>query len=133
MLERTLLLERLDGLRTSIGTLTAALNGTVDDCRHATMDIAPEGVHAPAALTAPLQTASDGFRKPTLAPDQVLTAREHEVLQLMATGDTNARIATRLVVSEGTVKTHVKSILRKLAAANRAEAVCRWLQRPELA
>ena len=133
MLERTLLLERLDGLRKSIGTLTEALNGTVNDCRHAAINMSPEGAHAPAAVTAPLQTASNGFRKPPLAPDQVLTAREREVLQLMATGDTNARIATRLVVSEGTVKTHVKNILRKLAAANRAEAVCRWLQRPALA
>jgi DNA-binding NarL/FixJ family response regulator len=45
----------------------------------------------------------------------------------MAAGDTNTRIATRLVLSEGTVKTHVRSILRKLGAANRAEAVTRWL------
>jgi DNA-binding NarL/FixJ family response regulator len=46
----------------------------------------------------------------------------------MAEGDTNARIARRLVISEGTVKTHVKHILRKLGASNRAEAVSRWVQ-----
>jgi hypothetical protein len=45
----------------------------------------------------------------------------------MASGKTNAGIATRLVVSEGTVKSHVKHILRKLAAANRAEAVSVYL------
>lgn len=56
-----------------------------------------------------------------------LTRREVEVLRLMAGGDTNGRIARRLVISEGTVKSHVKHILRKLGAANRAEAVSRWL------
>src|SRR5581483_5113239 len=56
-----------------------------------------------------------------------LTRRELEVLRLMAAGDTNGRIARRLVISEGTVKSHVKHILRKLGAANRAEAVSRWL------
>jgi len=45
----------------------------------------------------------------------------------MAAGDTNGRIARRLVISEGTAKSHVKHILRKLGAANRAEAVSRWL------
>jgi DNA-binding NarL/FixJ family response regulator len=46
----------------------------------------------------------------------------------MATGETNAGIAARLIISEGTVKSHVKHILRKLGAANRAEAVCRYLR-----
>ena len=54
-----------------------------------------------------------------------LTPREREVLALMATGATNARIAAQLVVSEHTVKAHVEHILGKLRAANRAEAVAR--------
>jgi DNA-binding CsgD family transcriptional regulator len=57
-----------------------------------------------------------------------LTRREIEVLSHMAEGDTNARIANRLVVSEATVKAHVQHILRKLGAANRAEAVSRYLR-----
>jgi RNA polymerase sigma factor (sigma-70 family) len=57
----------------------------------------------------------------------LLTAREREVLELMASGATNTQIAQELVVSEGTVKSHVKRILRKLRAANRAEAVSRYL------
>ncbi len=56
-----------------------------------------------------------------------LTRREIDVLKHMASGKTNAGIAARLVVSEGTVKSHVKHILRKLAAANRAEAVSVYL------
>jgi DNA-binding CsgD family transcriptional regulator len=53
----------------------------------------------------------------------VLTAREIQILELMAEGRSNAGIATQLVISEGTVKQHVKHILRKLRAGNRVEAV----------
>ncbi|MGQ0466993.1 MAG: LuxR C-terminal-related transcriptional regulator [Sporichthyaceae bacterium] len=58
--------------------------------------------------------------------DGGLTRREIDVLGWMARGETNARIARRLAITEGTVKTHVQSILRKLGAANRAEAVSLW-------
>jgi DNA-binding NarL/FixJ family response regulator len=51
-----------------------------------------------------------------------LTLREHEVLALLAEGLTNREIAERLVVSEGTAKTHVARILLKLGARNRTEA-----------
>jgi DNA-binding CsgD family transcriptional regulator len=57
-----------------------------------------------------------------------LTERERQVLALMATGATNLDIAESLVVGEGTVKTHVRHILRKLRVANRSEAVARYLQ-----
>jgi DNA-binding NarL/FixJ family response regulator len=57
-----------------------------------------------------------------------LTRREIEVLEWMARGETNGRIARRLSITEGTVKTHVQAILRKLGAANRAEAVSMWVQ-----
>lgn len=52
-----------------------------------------------------------------------LTAREAQVLELMAEGRSNAAIAAKLVISEGTVKQHVKHVLRKLGATNRVEAV----------
>jgi DNA-binding CsgD family transcriptional regulator len=51
-----------------------------------------------------------------------LTPREGEVLAYLARGYSNADIAEQLVISEGTVKTHVKRILGKLNAANRTEA-----------
>ena len=59
---------------------------------------------------------------------ELLTRRELDVLRLMARGDSNKAIATELVVSEGTVKFHVKNILRKLRAANRVEAASRYVQ-----
>jgi DNA-binding CsgD family transcriptional regulator len=55
-----------------------------------------------------------------------LTPRELQVLGLMARGASNMEIGSRLFISTGTVKAHVKHILRKLGAANRAEAVSRW-------
>ncbi|MEA2330343.1 MAG: LuxR family transcriptional regulator, regulator of acetate metabolism [Thermoleophilaceae bacterium] len=59
---------------------------------------------------------------------ELLTRRELDVLRLMARGDSNKAIANELVVSEGTVKFHVKNILRKLRAANRVEAASRYVQ-----
>jgi DNA-binding NarL/FixJ family response regulator len=52
-----------------------------------------------------------------------LTARETEVLRLVGNGLTNAQIAQRLVLSEATVKTHVKRMMGKLALSSRAQAV----------
>jgi DNA-binding CsgD family transcriptional regulator len=57
---------------------------------------------------------------------EYLTRRERQVLNLMAAGKTNAQIAARLFVSEGTVKSHVRHIVRKLGASDCAEAVARY-------
>ncbi len=58
----------------------------------------------------------------------LLTRRELDVLRLLAEGKANKAIASELVISDGTVKFHVNSILRKLHAANRAEAVSTYLR-----
>jgi DNA-binding CsgD family transcriptional regulator len=60
--------------------------------------------------------------------DGVLTRRELDVLRLLVAGLTNAAVGADLVLSPGTVKFHVNSILRKLGVANRAEAVARYLR-----
>ena len=58
----------------------------------------------------------------------LLTTRELEVLTLMSRGLSNRQIADQLVISQATVKFHVNSLLKKLRAGNRAEAVSRFLK-----
>ncbi|RPI49885.1 MAG: DNA-binding response regulator [Chloroflexi bacterium] len=93
---------------------------------------------APGALAAALEGAGQGLLvlDPGLAArampspgqgapglPQELTARESEVLQLLAAGLTNRAIAMELGISEHTVKFHVNAILGKLGAQSRTEAV----------
>lgn len=61
--------------------------------------------------------------------EQPLTSREIEVLKLVAGGNSNKLIAKALTLSEGTAKTHVKNIIRKLAARDRTHAVTLSLSR----
>jgi DNA-binding NarL/FixJ family response regulator len=68
-----------------------------------------------------------------LSGDEPLTERELQVLQLLAAGLANKIIATRLGISEHTVKFHVGSIMAKLDAASRTEAVTRAARRGLLA
>jgi DNA-binding NarL/FixJ family response regulator len=72
-------------------------------------------------LPAPPELAASG----DLPPGEPLTAREIDVLSLLAEGAGNKEIAARLHISEHTVKFHVSSILAKLGAATRTEAVTR--------
>ncbi|KAA6456873.1 response regulator transcription factor [Acidobacteria bacterium AB60] len=99
---------------------------------------------APGEITAALEAASEGLvalspellellwpagseiaALDELPPGEPLTARESEVLALLADGAGNKEIAARLAISEHTVKFHVSSILNKLGAATRTEAVTR--------
>ena len=124
-LERGLLLERLRAQRNAVRNLMRTTEETVAEFLGAELwrprAAEAAGRDEPAATAEP--TGSSTPRgEAALAK---LTRREREVLALMATGATNAGIATRLVVSEHTVKSHVEHILGKLRAANRAEAVAR--------
>jgi DNA-binding NarL/FixJ family response regulator len=62
-------------------------------------------------------------------PDEALTAREREVLELLSRGLPNKLIARRLQISEHTVKFHVSSIYAKLGASSRTDAVSRGVRR----
>ena len=74
------------------------------------------------------QVLIQGTRAPAEKPGFNLTNREHEVLTLMVDGSNNNQIAERLFVSVSTAKFHVSSILSKLNAASRTEAVSIALQ-----
>jgi len=64
-----------------------------------------------------------GMNQPPVVLPEALTSRETEVLRLLAEGLGNKEIASRLGVSEHTVKFHVASIMGKMGAASRTEAV----------
>lgn len=78
--------------------------------------VAAGGTHLPPALAARVIT---GLRTPLPR----LTARERDVLRLLATGTTNREIARSLFVSEATVKSHLVHIFTKLGVDTRARAV----------
>jgi DNA-binding NarL/FixJ family response regulator len=75
--------------------------------------------------------AGEQFVDPALMPEalsgrehvDMLTAREREILQLLADGMSNADVAERLFISQETVKSHVRHILSKLEADTRTQAV----------
>jgi DNA-binding NarL/FixJ family response regulator len=82
------------------------------------------------ALLAPSVTRKviEGFiRRPAQRSNEVelrrLTERETEILQLLATGKSNSELAAHLFVGEGTIKTHVSSVLTKLGLRDRMQAV----------
>ncbi|MEA2169179.1 MAG: hypothetical protein QOF76_2479 [Solirubrobacteraceae bacterium] len=129
VIQRVVLLDRFETLRQEVRRMTDAVGGMVDETCWASIDIRQRcGSPAPAA-PAPVRGSRTGAGAPRVRSDArlaaVLTERELEVLRLMATGSTNAQIASELVISQGTVKSHVKHILRKLHASNRAQAVSR--------
>jgi DNA-binding NarL/FixJ family response regulator len=62
------------------------------------------------------------YMAPVCAPTDKLSAREVEVLRLMAEGCTNQEIAEKLIVSPTTIKTHVQNILDKLGVSDRTQA-----------
>lgn len=140
-------LRRLAGQRGLLPPVLALLPGDAADTRRASQvwqagargllvrDAAPEAVVAAAhSLVAGLVALDQELAGELLAaaPEsettklvEPLTAREDQVLQLLAEGLTNRAIALQLGISEHTVKFHVNAILGKLDAQSRADAVMR--------
>ena len=94
-----------------------------DELRRA-INLVAEGksVLSPEVTSRVLKAVSSSHGIP---PDVALSKREMDVLKCLAKGMTSAQIAKDLFISENTVKTHVRHILEKLEASNRAEAVSR--------
>ena len=121
--ERTALLERLERQRVRVhdafGATERELSG-LDDAETVLIRRDRESV-------AVVRMAA-GLRKISISPvDQLLTVRERQVVDLMVQGARNRQIADQLVIAEETVKSHVRSISRKLRASSRADAVSRYL------
>ena len=80
------------------------------------------------AVTERLLRAGSAVRIDAEAPREELTAREAEVVRLMAGGYSNREIARALGTAEGTITTHVSSILAKFGARDRTRAVLKALE-----
>ncbi len=89
--------------------------------------IVGDKVVAPAMQAVYARIVSQPFDEPD--PVEGLTPREHEILRLLAEGRSNKMIANDLGISDGTVKLHVKSILRKLHVRSRVEAAVMAVER----
>jgi DNA-binding CsgD family transcriptional regulator len=105
-LERASLMDEVASIRTRVGRQADAMRALLVDI--------DDGEHHP------LTDAPDEPRRSL--PAYSLTRREEEVLGLVAAGLSNADIAARLYVAQGTAKTHVKNLLHKLGVENRAQA-----------
>ncbi|HEX6819286.1 MAG TPA: response regulator transcription factor [Ktedonobacterales bacterium] len=114
-----------------LGALRAGAKGyllkgaTAAEIARAVRAVASGGSALEPRIAARLVTEMSG----THAAGRHLTAREREVLQLIADGQASKQIARALGISERTVKFHTASLLRKLGADNRAQAVAVAVQR----
>ncbi|WP_293772709.1 response regulator transcription factor [Sporichthya sp.] len=122
--ERTALLERLERQRVRVHDAFGATERELSGLNDAETVLIRRDREAVAVVR-----MAAGLRKIAISPvDQLLTVRERQVVELMVQGARNRQIADQLVIAEETVKSHVRSISRKLRASSRADAVSRYLQ-----
>ncbi|KQY57211.1 hypothetical protein ASD66_15745 [Nocardioides sp. Root151] len=118
ILERLALLDKLMAQKQHIKSALAAAEQAVEDLTSSPVTLAVPSPRSNAPATGELGPARIEDR---------FTTREREVFALLIGGATNAQIADRLTVSETTVKSHVKHILRKMKATNRSQAIAQYL------
>ena len=121
--ERTVMVERLSGQRDQVRETLRNAEQIMDRLARGELELARR--EADRSMVSSATTLALTGDRPAM--DDLFTPREREVLGLIVAGQSNAAIAARLVISEGTVKSHVKQILRKIGAANRSEAIARYL------
>ncbi len=98
-------------------------DASAEEIERAIRAVAAGQTHLDPAVQQRLVTAAlDAAGRPQMPPG-TLTAREVEILKLIAAGRSNAEIAATLVVSAATVKTHINHIFQKTGARDRAQAV----------
>ena len=124
---RVLVLTSSDDDATVFAALRAGATGYLtktadaDDLVRAVRTVASgDGVLSAAVLDRVVRPATPRRRE---GPFPELTAREHEILELVAHGHSNAYIADRFVLSLKTVRNHVSAVMAKIGAGTRAEAV----------
>ncbi|MFC0674793.1 response regulator [Brachybacterium hainanense] len=118
---RVLVLTTYDTDREIIGALDAGADGyLLKDARGAEL---VRAVHDLAAGRPVLSSVALAALTGRGAPRNALSAREAEVLRLVAEGCTNRAVATRLGIGEATVKTHLGHVYEKLQVPDRASAV----------
>jgi DNA-binding NarL/FixJ family response regulator len=82
-------------------------------------------LYAPLVSALTRDTVADNWRSDSFELLEPLTAREREILKLVASGISNRAIADALTLSEGTVKNHVSSVFSKMGVTDRTKAVLR--------
>jgi DNA-binding NarL/FixJ family response regulator len=100
-------------------------NSSPEDLIHAVRVVAAgDALLAPSVTQRIIQQFAQRPANSALAEGlESLTQREHEVLVMLARGNSNAELASELFVTEGTIKTHVSSLLSKLGLRDRVQAV----------
>jgi DNA-binding CsgD family transcriptional regulator len=131
-LERSELAERIRVHEAKMRALLSNGIGLFDELVEGTVDFT-----RPTPVGEPTSPTQQELRRVDRAAQtgalSLLTRREIEVLDMIASGSTNVAIGEALFITEVTVKSHVQHILRKLRASNRAEAVARYLGTGRLA
>ncbi len=119
--ERTVLLERMRSQHAEVVRALESADNAVRALQDVDLDLRK-------VETEPRSPAAWSLAETRSGALTMLTRREVEVLRLIAAGRTNKQIAEDLFITTGTVKSHVKRVLRKLQATNRAEAASTYVR-----
>jgi DNA-binding CsgD family transcriptional regulator/putative methionine-R-sulfoxide reductase with GAF domain len=119
--ERAVIHERLIGQRTRVRAAFTEAEEIMASLAHTEIELVRDEEHD----WDDVELLGDSRSRQSI--DRLLTEREREVLSMIVQGKTNQAIAEHLVIREGTVKSHVKHILRKVGAVNRTQAITLYL------